>query len=249
MGRIADRRLRFRAFSNLSATMRRAVALLLVLLGGLLLLWRSSESPPAPPAASGPVPAPAGPIAAARPERPTAETATPVAPSPPGLPPALPEPVAPPATLPGSNPVLAPPAIREIVAANSTPGRMLFLDFALDRAGLRLVSASGAAGRAKPAGSRPGFGFIHFEAYGADGSLRLTGSVEDPTRRRLEHPAATGDGRIANTVQFADEGTLALRLPGEIAPTRLVLFRDRNPGAPTPAGREILGDFRLLSSP
>lgn len=136
------------------------------------------------------------------------------------------------------------------MAINSVPGRMLFLDFALDRSGLRLVSAQGAAGRAKPAaGPRPGFGFIHFEVFAADGSLRLAGSVEDPTRRLLEHPAATDDGRITRTTQFADEGAFAIRLPGEIAPARLVLFRDRNPAAPTPAGRELLGDFHLLSSP
>lgn len=228
--------------------MRRLLLILVVLLGGGLWLWRGRETPPAAPSTT--APAPARPAVASGPgQAKSAAAPTAIAPAAPGVPEPVPAPANPVAVPPASAAVLVPPAIREVVAANSVPGRMMFLDFALDRAGLHLVSASGAAGRAKPADIRPGFGFIHFEAYGADGLLRLAGSVEDPTRRRLEHPAATDDGRITSTIQFADEGTLAVRLPGEIAPARLVLFRDRNPAAPTPAGREILGDFRLLPSP
>lgn len=229
--------------------MRRVVALAFVLLGGLLLLWRQSGTPSASVSEPASVAESGRRTAADRPERPAAEAGAPAAPLGPGLPAPIPEPVAPAAAPGTSTPVLVPPEIRAVVAASSVPGRMVFLDFALGRAGLRLVSASGAAGRAKPGDVRPGFGFIHFEVHGADGNLRLAGSVEDPTRRRLEHPAATDDGRIASTVQFADAGTLSVRLPGEIAPARIVLFRDRNPAAPTPATREILGDFRLLPPP
>lgn len=126
---------------------------------------------------------------------------------------------------------------------------MLFFDFVLDRGGLRLTAVHGAAGRAKPGGSRTGFGFVHYEAFGPGGDLLLAGSVEDPTRRRIEHPAASDDGRIENTVQFNDEGPLSVRLPGEIAAARIVFFRDKNPLAPLPQSRENLGEFILRPSP
>ena len=139
--------------------------------------------------------------------------------------------------------------IQRVVDANSVPGRILFLDFILDRAGLRLVGATGAAGRAKPGGTRTGFGFVHYEVFDVAGGLLLAGSVEDPTRRRLEHPAASNDGRIESTVQFSDEGPLAVRLPGELAAARISFFRDRNPLAPAPEAREHLGDFQLRPQP
>lgn len=139
--------------------------------------------------------------------------------------------------------------IHRIVAANAVPGRMVFLDFALDHTGLRLVGATGAAGRAKPGGSRSGFGFVHYEVFGPAGDLLLRGSVEDPTRRRIEHPASTDDGRITSTVQFSDEGPLAIRLPGEIGAARIVFFRDKNPLAPGAPVRENLGEFQLRPQP
>lgn len=139
--------------------------------------------------------------------------------------------------------------IHRVVAANSVPGRMVFLDFVLDRTGMRLVAATGAAGRAKPSGSRSGFGFVHYEVFGPAGDLLLSGSVEDPTRRRIEYPAATDDGRITSTVQFSDEGPLAVRIPGEIGAARIVFFRDKNPLAPGAPSRENLGEFPLRPQP
>lgn len=153
------------------------------------------------------------------------------------------------------NRVGAPPGampldeIHRVVAANSVPGRMVFLDFVLDRTGMRLVAATGASGRAKPGGARPGFGFVQYEVFGPAGDLLLSGSVEDPTRRRIEHPAATDDGRITSTVQFSDEGPLAVRIPGEIGAARIVFFRDKNPLAPGAPVRENLGEFPLRPQP
>ncbi len=135
--------------------------------------------------------------------------------------------------------------IQRVVVANQVPGRMIFVDFVLDRTGLRPVAAVGAAGRAKPGASRSGFGFVHYEVFGAAGDLLLNGSVEDPTRRRVEHPANSDDGRITSTVQFSDEGMLAVRLPGEVPAVRIVFFRDKNPLAPGAASRENLGEFQL----
>ena len=139
--------------------------------------------------------------------------------------------------------------IQRVVAVNSVPGRMVFLDFILARTGMRLVAATGAAGRAKPGGSRSGFGFVHYEVFGPAGDLLLSGSVEDPTRRRIEHPAATDDGRITSTVQFSDEGPLAVRISGEIGAARIVFFRDKNPLAPGALSRENLGEFPLRPQP
>lgn len=228
----------------MSPTTRRAsawvVALALVLLG----IFLARETPP--------------------PRKTSAETSskpsgTPANPTPP-----LPE--RPPAHLPGAAAAPAagaidgtrsgtPPgampldAIQRVVATNSVPGRMVFLDFVLDRTGLRLVGAAGAAGRAKPGGARSGFGFVHYEVFGPAGDLLLSGSVEDPTRRRIEHPAATDDGRITSTVQFSEEGPLAIRLPGEIGAARIIFFRDKNPLAPGAPSRENLGEFPLRPLP
>ncbi len=140
--------------------------------------------------------------------------------------------------------------LQATIAANLVPGRMVFLDFILDARGLRLVGATGAAGRAKDQGARSGFGFVHYEVLGADGSVLLSSSVEDPTRRRIEYPAESNDGRIASKVIFSDEGPLAVRLPGEIPATRIVFYRDRNPLVPGGAlGREPLGTFDLRPQP
>jgi hypothetical protein len=145
-------------------------------------------------------------------------------------------------------PGLPSPALIEIVAANSAPGRILFLDFTLDASGLRLTGATGTAGRAKPTVPRSGFGFVQYEVLDRTDQLTAAGSVEDPTRRRVEHPAASNDGRIESTVLFSEAGPLSVRLPGESAPARIVLFRDKNPVAGgAAAGREVLGDFRLRS--
>ena len=147
-----------------------------------------------------------------------------------------------------SIPIALPPEIQRTVTDNLVPGRMVFLDFVLTSDGLRVVGATGAAGRAKSLEPRAGFGFVHYEVFGAGGELLLRGSVEDPTRRRLEHPAASDDGRIASTVQWAEEGPLAVRLPGEIPAARISFFRDRNPLAPA-SGRDNLGEFWLRPQP
>ena len=141
-----------------------------------------------------------------------------------------------------------PTGLLETVQANAVPGRMVFLDFALDASGLRLVGAAGAPGRAKPTLPRPGFGYIHYEVHDRAGRVTALGSVEDPTRRRVEHPAASDDGRIASTVVFSEAGLLSVRVPGESAPARIVLFRDTMPAVARPAGREVLGDFPLRSN-
>ena len=140
-----------------------------------------------------------------------------------------------------------PAALLDTIRANAVPGRILFLDFILDATGLRLTGAAGAAGRAKPALPRQGFGFIHYEVFDRAGRLTASGSVEDPTRRRLEHPAASNDGRIESTVVFSEEGALSVRLAGESVPARIVLYREKNPVAGGAAAREVLGDFRLRS--
>lgn len=231
----------------MSPTTRRTfvlvVALALVLLG--IFLFRRTPSPgqagaDAPPTHSGATANPRPPV----PDSPPPDLrVTPVAPG------------APASGASDGNRVGAPPGampldeIHRVVAANSVPGRMVFLDFVLDRTGLRLVAATGAAGRAKPGGARPGFGFVHYAVFGPAGDLLLSGSVEDPTRRRIEHPAATDDGRITSTVQFSDEGPLAVRIPGEIGAARIVFFRDKNPLAPGAPSRENLGEFSLRPQP
>lgn len=224
--------------------MRRTVALtLLLLLVLLLLFWAGLGTPTAGPSAVAKPASTAAPGPARRPNAAAEPNPSPV----PAPLPTAPAPVQA-ATASAQSALLGQvsDSIRAVVAANSVPGRIVFLDFALDRDGLRLVGASGAAGRAKPAGVRTGFGFVHYEAFGPGGALVLAGSVEDPTRRRLEFPAGSNDGRIASTTQFNEEGTLAVRLPGEIAPARIVLYRERNPVARSAQTREILGDFRLV---
>lgn len=123
---------------------------------------------------------------------------------------------------------------------------MLFLDFAIGAAGLRLVGADGAAGRAKPAPIREGVGFILYEAFDAAGRLALTGSVEDPTRRRVEFPASSDDGRIGSFIQSESGGTFAVRLPGEGSASRLVFYRTVSESVGPSAKRELLGEFVLL---
>jgi hypothetical protein len=134
------------------------------------------------------------------------------------------------------------------IAENARPGRMVFLDLELDRDGLRLVGAEGAAGRAKPKAARAEFGFVQYEVFDLAGRLTVAGSAEDPTRRRLESPAASGDGRIESTVEFSESGKLSVRLPGESAPARIVFHRVRNPALSGPAGREVLADISLRAA-
>lgn len=229
----------------MSPTTRRASALVVALALVLLGIFLARQTSP---------PGKAG--ADNNPLMPSAAPANPPPPVPDNPPPhvggaaAVPSPGAIDGTRSGAPPgAMTPDAIHRAVAANSVPGRMVFLDFVLDRTGMRLVAATGAAGRAKPGGSRSGFGFVHYEVFGPAGDLLLSGSLEDPTRRRIEHPAATDDGRITSTVQFGDEGSLAVRLPGEIGAARIVFFRDKNPLAPGAPSRENLGAFPLRPQP
>jgi hypothetical protein len=225
---------------------RRFLILVLVLLlaGALWRVLRRAE-----PAASD------ASASAAAPARPAGSTTAGPAPVPPAAS-LVPVPVAPPFSAPASPatvsravPTRPSAEILRTIAENAVPGRMVFLDFMLERDRLRLTGATGAAGRAKPSGPRPGFGFVHVEVFDAAGALILRESVEDPTRRRIEHPSATDERRIESTVQFSDEGPLAVRLPGELAAARIVFFRDKNPLAPAAAAREILGEFLLQPAP
>jgi hypothetical protein len=152
--------------------------------------------------------------------------------------------------------LLAPPSperMRQTVAENAVPGRMVFLDFVITRDGLRWVGATGASGRAKPRVVQTGFGFVRFEVFDRGGRMTLAGSEPDPTRRRLEYPAAGDDGRIATKVISSAEGAFAVRLPGEVDAARIVFFREKEPRSPAAssngADREILGDFSLRNGP
>jgi hypothetical protein len=206
-----------------------AVAIALMLLATLTWRLRPTDQPPTPPASAAQTPTvptqPPGPVEqVSAPSSPAAAAAA------------------------ASQSAPAGDSLRTI-QENGAPGRILFLDFSLDSSGLRLVGATGAAGRAKPLGLRPGPGFIHYEVFDAVGQLTAEGSVEDPTQRRVEFPASAGDGRIASTIITNPSGTLAVRLPGESSPYRIRFYRDRNPVAPSPAGREPLGEFLLRPAP
>jgi hypothetical protein len=139
--------------------------------------------------------------------------------------------------------------MRRVVEENAAPGRMVFLNLMLAADGLHWVSAVGAAGRVKPGLAQSGFGVIGYEVFDRAGRMALAGSVPDPTRHRLEHPAAGDDGKITSTVIVSAEGEFAIRLPGEADAARVVFFRNQEPpstaGPPTRAGREILGELSL----
>jgi hypothetical protein len=144
-----------------------------------------------------------------------------------------------------------PEEIRRTIAENLVPGRMVFLDFVLDGGGMRMVAATGADGRAKSPGLlNSGLGWVHYDLFGADGALLQQGSVPDPTRQRYEFPADSNDGKIASRIVFAEQGPLAVRLPGELPIARIEFYRDRTPAGPGGAlGREVLGTFDLRGPP
>lgn len=125
---------------------------------------------------------------------------------------------------------------------------MLFLDFAIDAGGMKLVNATGAAGRAKPAAVREGPEFIFYEAFNGRGQLVASGSVEDPMHRRIEFPASTDDGRITSITQSSAGGMIAVRLPGESQAVRVNFYRQGAVVTGAAPAREPLGEFQLRSS-
>jgi hypothetical protein len=141
------------------------------------------------------------------------------------------------------SPDLSTEHLQRTIAANLVPGRMLFLDFSLGPTSLALTGAQGAAGRAKPTPARDDPGFIRYDVFDSTGRLVIEGTVEDPTRRRIEFPASSDDGRIASTAQSAAAGTFAVRLPGESDAARIVFSRLTRGGGKSP--REPLGELIL----
>lgn len=129
--------------------------------------------------------------------------------------------------------------MRQTVAENMVPGRMVFLDFALSAEGLRWIGATGAAGRAKAEVPQTGLGFVRYEVFDRAGRIAAAGSVVDPMHRRIEHPAEGNEGKIAIAVFHAPAGVVAVRVPGESDAARIVFFRESD----SQAGLERRGEI------
>ena len=118
------------------------------------------------------------------------------------------------------------PDLAPILDDYMVPGRMVFFQIHLTDAGaITLSQAQSAVGRAKPAPIRNMLGWIRVDAFDANDQLTFSHTVEDPTRRFLEHPASSDDGRMTRTIIEQESGSLFVRVPGESLATRLVLSR------------------------
>jgi len=140
-------------------------------------------------------------------------------------------------------------AIARVLQENSQPGRMVFIDFAFSAGQISAVQAVGAAGRVKPAVPRHGLGRLQYDVYSPANILTYSGSIEDPLRERLEYEDENSPGMLHGKIVEHAAGEVALRLPGETAPARVVFYRDPVPttGA-APASRELVGEVILRSS-
>lgn len=139
-----------------------------------------------------------------------------------------PEPADPPPPTSTEAPVepIAESTLKQILDDYMVPGRMVFFQAHLSESGaITLKQATGAMGRAKPARLRNEPGWIRVDAYDANDQLTFSQTVEDPTRRFLEHPSSSDDGRMTRTIIENESGNLFIRVPGESLASRLVLSR------------------------
>jgi hypothetical protein len=119
-----------------------------------------------------------------------------------------------------------------LLARNHAPGRIVFLLLDMKGTQLRLTGGLGTEGdfdlglARRP---RPGSLLVEFH----DEAGRLLGStvVEDPQRRFMEWPDEAEPGRLRSTLVESDEGQVSLRLPGNLYPASMTLYR--------PAGSEL----------
>jgi hypothetical protein len=140
-------------------------------------------------------------------------------------------------------------ALARILAENAQPGRLVFLDIALSERGEAcVIGAVGTPGHVKPGPEQGGFGWLLVEAFDDDGTLTYRRWVPDPTRERSEFPDSNDPGRIRSHVTTREVGELALRLPGEARPARLVFSRDSPLLTPDGRRREIVGSLVLPSA-
>ncbi len=117
-------------------------------------------------------------------------------------------------------------ALKQILDDYMVPGRMVFFTVHMNNSGnIILEQAQGAAGRAKPSPLRNMPGWIRVDALDANDQLTYSETVEDPTRRFLEHPTNNDDGSMTRTIVEQASGSLFVRVPGESQATRLVLSR------------------------
>lgn len=118
------------------------------------------------------------------------------------------------------------PTLKQILDDYMVPGKMVFFQVHLTDTGtVTLEQAKGANGRAKPGALRNSPGWIRVDAFDASDQLTFSETVEDPTRRFLEHPTSNNDGSMTRTIIEAESGSLFVRVPGESLATRLVLSR------------------------
>jgi len=118
------------------------------------------------------------------------------------------------------------PILRQILDDYMVPGRMVFFQIHMTDTGtITLEQAKGAIGRAKPSPVRNAPGWIRVDGFDATNHLTFSHTVEDPTRRFLEHPTSSDDGSMTRTIIENESGSLFVRIPGESLATRLVLSR------------------------
>ena len=116
--------------------------------------------------------------------------------------------------------------LKQILNDYMVPGRMVFFTVYINDSGnIILEQAQGAIGRAKPSPLRHMPGWIRVDAFDANGQLTYSETVEDPTRRFLEHPTNSDDGSMTRTIVERASGSLFVRVPGESQATQLVLSR------------------------
>lgn len=176
-----------------AARRRRAGLVLLALIAGVSLLWKRLGPPPA--AESGGVVEPAPAATSASGPR-----------------------AAPPAPAPGPSSASTEEAVDDPAAAH----RLRALTFVMDGAGLRLVDAQEAAGRAKAPPCSVASVRLEFEALDAAGALLYAGSVDHPLRRRYEVEDTQTPGRLRAVNVDLTSGTFQVRLPAELPVARIV---------------------------
>ncbi len=131
-------------------------------------------------------------------------------------------------------------SVPELLARNQAPGRIVFLLVEMKGAQLRLTGGVGASGDFElgPAKHpRPGHLLVEFH----DEAGKVVGStvVDDPQQRFMEWPDETEPGRLRSRIVEQDEGQVSLRLPGNLYPASLTLYR------PAGSGLQVLANASL----